>query len=100
MFYSSLASFLGADTLKTNVDRIISDRCLGVAVSAGGEELYNFITVNGPSSSIVQNIPEYTNINGGGYGVFSSRAAKELMVKMSSIPDLISHENWRFRQGK
>lgn len=100
MFYTTLASFLGNDTLKPNVDRIISDYCLGVSVSAGGEELYNFIQVNGPSSSIVQSIPEYTNITGGGYGVFSSRASKERKVKMSSIPDLISHENWGFRQGK
>ena len=100
MFYASLASFLGADTLNTNVERVISDYCLGVSVSAGGEELYNFIAVNAPSSSIVQNLPEYTNITGGGYGVFSSRCAKEQIVKMSSIPDLLSHENWRFRQGK
>ena len=100
VFYTTLASFLGDDTLKHDVDRIISDYCLGVSVAAGGEELYKFITVNGPSSSIVQTIPEYTNINGGGYGVFSSRASKELRVKMSSIPHLIAHENWRFRQGK
>ena len=100
IFYANLASFLGSDTLKPNVERIISDYCLGVSVSAGGQELYNFISVNGPSSSIVQSIPEYTNIIGGGYGVFSSRAATERMVRMSSIPDLCSHENWRFRQGK
>lgn len=100
MFYASLANFLGNDTLKTDVDRVVSDYCLGVAVSAGGDELYNFITVNGPSSSIVQTIPEYTNIKGGGYGVFSSRAAKEMSIRMSTLPDLFSHENWRFRQGK
>ena len=99
VFYATLASFLGSDTLKTNVDRVVSDYCLGIAVSAGGEELYNFIAVNGPSSSIVQSLPEYTNVNGG-YGVFSSRAATERMVRMSSLTDLFSHENWRFRQGK
>ncbi len=98
IFYSTLASFLGDDTLKTNVDRVVFDKCLGVSVSAGGEELYNFISVNGPSSSIVQSIPEYTNVNGG-YGVFSSRASKELLVRMSSISHLIQHQNWRFRQG-
>ena len=98
LFYTSLARFLGNDTLQ-NVDRVISDYCLGVSVSAGGEELYNFISVNGPSSSLVQSIPEYTNIKGG-YGVFSSRAATERLVRMSTIPDLCSHENWRFRQGK
>ena len=99
IFYANLATFLGSDTLKPNVERIVSDYCLGISVSAGGDELYNFISVNGPSSSIVQTIPEYTNINGG-YGVFSSRATKELIVRMSSIPDLLSHQNWKFRQGK
>ena len=98
IFYANLANFLGNDTLNTDVDRIVFDKCLGVSISAGGEELYNFISVNGPSSSLVQTIPEYTNVNGG-YGVFSSRAAKELRVKMSSIPHLIAHQNWRFRQG-
>ena len=104
MFYSHLANFLGDDTLggsnERTVERVITDYCLGIGVSAGGEELYNFITVNGPSSSIVQNLPEYTNISGDGYGVFSSRAAKEQIVKMSSIPHLIAHRNWKFRQGK
>lgn len=100
VFYSNLASFLGNDTLNPNVERVILDHCLGISISAGGEELYNFITVNGPTNSIVQNLPEYTNIHGGGYGVFSSRAAKEQIVRMSSIPDLLSHENWHFRQGK
>lgn len=102
MFYANLAKYLGSDTLKTDVYRLINEPSLGIAISAGGEELYNFITVNGPSSSIVQNIPEYTNINGGGYGVFSSRAAKEQRVKMtsSSLTGLTSRVNWRFRQGR
>lgn len=99
LFYSNLASFLGDDTLNINVDRIVKDPCLGVSIAAGGEELYNFISVNGPSSSIVQTIPEYTNISGGGYGVFSSRVSKEQRVRMTSLTDLIARENWRFRQG-
>ena len=102
VFYANMASFLGSDTIggatEKNVERIISDYCLGISISAGGEELYNFISVNGPSSSLVQNIPEYTNVNGG-YGVFSSRAAVERRVKLSSIPELCARENWRFRQG-
>lgn len=100
VFYQNLASYLGSDTLKTDVERVILDNCMGVNIAAGGEELYNFISVNGPSSSIVQNLPEYTNITGGGYGVFSSRASKEQRVRLSSIPHLVAHENWRFRQGK
>lgn len=99
MFYTSLASFLGNDTLNQNVDRIIQDRAICISIAAGGEELYNFISVNGPSSSIVQSIPEYTNIKGG-YGVFSSRTMKEKWVNFNSLTDLErDHPRWRFRQG-
>ena len=61
VFYATMASFLGSDTIggatEKNVERIISDYCIGVSISAGGEELYNFISVNAPSSSLVQSIP-------------------------------------------
>lgn len=98
-FYVALATFLGNDTLKTDVDRLITTYPLCISIAAGGEELYNFIAVNGPSSSIVQNLPEYTNIKGG-YGVFSSRTGQEKWIRMgTSLLDLIAKENWRFRQG-
>ena len=99
MFYTTLASFLGADTLDTRVDRIVQNKAIGIMISAGGDELYNFITVNGPSSSIVQTIPEYINIKGG-YGVFSSRSQNEKWVNFQSLTDLMrKHPNWNFRQG-
>lgn len=106
LFYSKLASFLGNDTVNpahpenAHIDRLINAFPVGIAIAAGGEELYNYITVNGPSSSIVQNIPEYTNIKGG-YGIFSTRTMIETWVNLGSTQaDLINnHENWRFRQG-
>ena len=99
LFFTQLAAFLGSDTLNQNVDRVIQDNAFCVSIAAGGEELYNFISVNGPSSSIVQNIPEYTNVKGG-YGVFSSRTLKEKWVRFNSLNDLVrKHPNWRFRQG-
>lgn len=101
-FYSSIAQTLGADTLRTDVDRVIMEPSITVKVSAGGDELYNFIAVNGPSSSIVQSIPEYTNINGG-YGVFSSRTSiSKSTIRLSSatFTEIYKHESWRFRQGR
>lgn len=41
-------------------------------ISAGGDEYETYMRVNGPSSSIVQDKPEYTNIENG-YGLLSSR---------------------------
>lgn len=99
-FFANLASFLGNDTLK-NVERLVMEPSMQLCVAAGGEELYNFISVNGPSSSIVQNVPEYTNINGG-YGVFSSRTMLVKNVRLSSntFLELQKRENWRFRQAR
>jgi hypothetical protein len=42
-------------------------------VEAGGTELNTYMEVNEPSSSIIQDRPEYTNITNG-IGIFSSRA--------------------------
>jgi hypothetical protein len=44
-------------------------------IYAGGEELSTYMDVNGPSSSLAQEKPIYTNINGG-LGLFSSRYQK------------------------
>ena len=48
-----------------------------VAVTAGSEELYNYILVNKPSSSLAQSKPTYTNLsatnNHDVIGIFSSR---------------------------
>ncbi len=47
---------------------------------AGGDDLSTFIDVNKPSTSIVQEKPEYTNINNG-LGIFSSRYSKAPFTK-------------------
>lgn len=100
-FFTSLATFLGSDTLNQGIDRIVFEPSLTISIAAGGEELHNFIAVNGPSTSIVQSIPEYTNVTGG-YGVFSSRTRLNKKVRMNSqtFSELMGHDNWRFRQGR
>ncbi|MBO4328184.1 MAG: hypothetical protein J5831_02095 [Bacteroidales bacterium] len=99
--FSSLPMEMGDDTLKLNVERIFMEPSIEVVLSAGGEELNNYIMVNGNNSSIVQTIPEYTNINGG-YGVFSSRTQYFHHAKLSSqtVLELLSHTNWGFRQAQ
>lgn len=101
LFFYNLASFLGNDTLNNNIERLIYEPSLEVAIAAGGDELYNFITVNGPSNSIVQTLPEYTNVKGG-YGVLSSRImlTKNMRLSGNTIPELKARENWHFKQIK
>jgi hypothetical protein len=93
-FFKRLGTDIGADTL--NVDRVIGD--FEICVSAGGQELYNYITVNSPSSSVSQNVTDFSNVNGG-YGVYSSRVNIVKVVTLSgqTIPMLMA-KNWGFRQ--
>lgn len=100
MFFYKLAVMLGADTLNPNVERLIFEPSLEVSIAAGGHELYNFITVNGPSNSIVQTLPEYTNVKGG-YGVLSSRTMYTKRMKIGkTITELQAQENWHFKQAE
>lgn len=68
-----------------------------VIVSAGGEQLSTFIDVNAPSNSIVQELPEYTNIENG-YGIFSSRrnSLRTYRLSVQSETKLVENFNWGF----
>ena len=100
VFFYNLSVMLGNDTLNNNIERLIFEPSLEVSIAAGGDELYNFISVNAPSNSIVQNLPEYTNVSGG-YGVLSSRTmyTKRMRLSGNTIPELKNRENWHFRQA-
>lgn len=100
-FFGSIANEIGDDTLNFNLERIFFEPSIEIEIIAGGEELYNYILVNGSNSSIVQTIPDYTNIHGG-YGVFSSRSKKTARAKMNSqtMMELLARTNWNFRQAQ
>lgn len=100
-FFGNIGNEIGDDTTNFNVERIFFEPSLEVEIIAGGEELYNYILVNGSNSSIVQTIPEYTNIRGG-YGVFSSRTKVSSLARMNSLTqlELIRHTSWNFRQAQ
>ena len=109
-FYVTLESYLNKiGTFDSNTgnnssdikERLIFEPSLNVKIAAGGYELYNFISVNGPSSSIVQNIPEYTNVNGG-YGIFSSRTilSKNMKLGGNTLMELSNDHPWLFRQAR
>jgi hypothetical protein len=59
-------------------DSVVERRCDSVKfyVYAAGEELHDYMRINGPSSSLAQERPQYTNIENG-LGVFSGRTSTE-----------------------
>ena len=75
ILFNLLESAIGADTVydsnHPNVVRSFDKYPIQIKLSAGGDELYNYIQVNS-QSGFSQTVPDYTNVSGG-YGVFSSR---------------------------
>lgn len=97
LLFHMLGTAIGGDTL--HVTRTFNDKeSFVISLAAGGEELFNYIQINQGAGGLSQNIPDYTNINGG-YGVFSSRLNIDKAVKLSARTqtDLIGMP-WGFSQ--
>lgn len=79
-FYTNLANQLNSHP----VSNLAYRRCLYMdfIVSAGAQELSDFLQVNAPSTSIAQNKPYYTNISDG-VGIFSSRSTSTISKDLS-----------------
>lgn len=101
-FFTNIGLDVANSSQDLNIQRIFFEPSIEVVISAGGDELNNYIMVNGANNSIVQNIPEYSNIIGG-YGVFSSRTQFVHRARLSTMTVLEftqQHPEWNFRQGQ
>lgn len=98
LLFDMLASAIGNDTIQ--VSRTFNpENSFSISLAAGGDELFSYIQINQGAGGLSQNIPDYTNINGG-YGVFSSRLNIEKFAKLSARTqtDLIGVRAWNFSQ--
>lgn len=93
MLFNLLGRAIGADTV--GVTRHVRNCVL--TLSAGGDDLYNFILVNTQGGGYSQTVPDYTNVKGG-YGVFSSRLTlKKDDIQLSPRPTLVQlYGRWGF----
>ena len=102
VLFNLLRDAIGADTVydanHPNVERFFDLKPIQIQLSAGADELYNYIQVNS-QSSFLQTVPDYTNVSGG-YGVFSSRInlTKEVGLSSMAQTDLYGKESWGFVQ--
>ena len=101
VLFNLLESAIGGDTVYNvnhpNVVRYFDKHPVQIKLSAGGDELYNYIQVNS-QAGFSQAIPDYTNVSGG-YGVFSSRInlVKEASISSGTQRDLYA-KPWGFVQ--
>lgn len=105
--FNLLEDAIGGDTVinenHPNVIRYLNyidsegKKPMRIFMSAGGDELYNYIQINS-QTGYAQTVPDYTNINGG-YGVFSSRInlVKEVAISPATLRDLYG-KPWGFVQ--
>jgi hypothetical protein len=97
--------FVSGDAFYENLDRrldksFVGHRLAGLVdyvVSAAGEEYDTYMKVNGPSTSLVQDRPEYTNIENG-IGLFSSRYKKLRTLQLNPLTEqeIINMEDLSF----
>ena len=101
ILFNLMENAIGADTVydinHPNVVRSFDIKPIQIKLSAGGDELYNYIQVNS-QSGFSQTVPDYTNVTGG-YGVFSSRInlVQEAMISSGTQKDLYG-KPWGFVQ--
>lgn len=97
-FYAKLSEFLGADTAIVGLKRYIGDFPVEVIITAGGEELRQYIHNNDASLGFAQGDNTFSLIDGG-YGVFSSRMVARRRVRLGgeTVPELVRMPYWGFK---
>ena len=102
VLFNLLEAAIGADTVlypaHPNVVRYFDNsHPMQILITAGGDELYNYIQVNS-QTGYSQTVPDYTNIYGG-FGVFSSRINLTKNVSVSSATQIdLYGKPWGFVQ--
>ncbi|MCB0431086.1 MAG: hypothetical protein H6585_10925 [Flavobacteriales bacterium] len=89
-FYQFLASHLEENT---DVDRKADG--IDFIIDVAGDEFNTYMAVNKPSTGIIQEKPEYTNLENG-IGLFSCRYSKGVYDKQMTLTSLDSLRDGRF----
>lgn len=97
-FYSNLIDFLGADTAIPGLQRFIGDYPVEISISAGGDNLRQYVYNNDLSNGFTAGDNEFTLIDHG-YGVFSSRMTIKRNVRLAgeTVPELVANRYWGFK---
>lgn len=98
MFYAQLRDFVGDDSTLVDVCRYITDYPMEVTITAGGENLRQYVYNNNTDNGFSAGNNEFSLIDGG-YGVFSSRMTVKHKLRLAgeTVPELVAMRHWRFK---
>lgn len=96
--YASLITLLGDDTIVPGLRRFIVDDPIRVTVTAGGENLSEYMYLNELNNASLSDENITTHINGG-YGVFDSKmtATRTMRLGGTTVPELVEKTKWGFK---
>ncbi|MBP7810672.1 MAG: DUF4249 family protein [Bacteroidia bacterium] len=57
---------------------------LDFIITAGAQDYADFLKISAPSTSVAQDKPAYTNIDGGGFGIFSCRSRFHISKRIAA----------------
>jgi len=80
-FYAFLVGKLNADEPSNLLFRKIIK--MDYIVTAAAQDFSDFLKISAPSTSVAQDKPVYSNIDGGGFGIFSSRSRHHISKQIS-----------------
>lgn len=96
--YETLRNVLGDDTLVPGLRRYLTDYPIEVTITAGGENLSQYLIYNGTINTSMNPENNYSVIDGG-YGVFSSKTTKVQKMRLggTTVPELVNDTKWGFK---
>jgi len=96
--FTSLQDYLGDDTIVPGLRRYIVDDPIRVTVTAGGENLSEYMYLNELNNTSISDENIISHINGG-YGVFDSKmtATRTMRLGGTTVPELMEKTKWGFK---
>lgn len=96
--YEALGNFIGDDTLVPGLRRYLTDYPIEVTITAGGQNLSQYLIYNGTEYTSMNPGNSYSGIDGG-YGVFSSKSTRTQKMRLggTTVPELVNDTKWGFK---
>lgn len=89
-------NFVYSELIKTTNSSLLARKMINIdfQITAATQDYVDFLKISAPSTSIAQDKPAYTNIDGGGYGIFACKSIyyKRKHLANATIDHVATHQ--------